>query len=308
IKPRLALKQLLQRSTENLAIGSMIAVISICGFGAILVVLITGPIDALRRYALEVSETGQGHLPVLPHKELRLLADAYEKMRVALEGKKSIEAYTQSLTHELKSPLTVIRGGAELCLEPMDSQQREKFLHNIVDEAARAELILQRLLQISSLETRTQLEKVTRVSLSQVIESVSQSLWSLREANAVSLKVEVPADLFVAADEFLLTQSFRNLLQNAIEFSERGGEILITAKPLGGKTLIEIMDEGTGIPQFAKERLFEKFFSLERPLTGLKGTGLGLTFVQEVIHLHKGEIELHNREPKGTVVRLALPQ
>jgi len=98
-----------------------------------------------------------------------------------------------------------------------------------------------------------------------------------------------------------------NLVQNAIDFSAENGRIAVTAAKAGDNVELCVDDEGPGIPEFARERLFEKFFSLERPDTGKKSTGLGLNFVKEVTALHGGTIEVSNLPHRGLRARLILP-
>jgi two-component system sensor histidine kinase CreC len=117
----------------------------------------------------------------------------------------------------------------------------------------------------------------------------------------------VDENLFAKGDPFLLHQALSNLLQNAIDFSTARGSIRIAATTGSDRVSIIVEDEGPGIPDFAKERVFERFFSLQRPGTGKKSTGLGLNFVKEVALLHGGEIRLENLPEGGLRAILSLP-
>jgi two-component system sensor histidine kinase CreC len=108
-------------------------------------------------------------------------------------------------------------------------------------------------------------------------------------------------------DPFLLHQAIANLLQNAIDFSPAGGGILLHAEKAGGNVHLRVEDSGPGIPAYAKEKVFEKFFSLQRPDTGKKGTGLGLTIAREIASLHGGEVRLENLPQGGFRASLILP-
>jgi two-component system sensor histidine kinase CreC len=111
----------------------------------------------------------------------------------------------------------------------------------------------------------------------------------------------------VQGDPFLLSQAISNLLQNAIDFSPAGGRIQLRSEVSGGRVNLSVEDQGPGIPDYARDKIFQKFFSLKRPDTGKKSTGLGLNFVREVAILHEGAIRLENLPDGGFRARLQLP-
>jgi two-component system sensor histidine kinase CreC len=123
----------------------------------------------------------------------------------------------------------------------------------------------------------------------------------------VPVSVDVPDDLFVRGDPFLLHLALSNLVQNAIDFSPPGASVTVTGAREADQAVVRIADAGPGIPEFARERVFEKFFSLERPGTGKKSTGLGLNFVKEIAALHHGQVVLDNRREGGLCAVLSFP-
>jgi two-component system sensor histidine kinase CreC len=270
-------------------------------------ILITRPIKRLTQYAHDVREGKKVVLPALVGHELKEMGLAFEKMREALEGKKYAEQYVQTLTHEIKSPLSAIRGAAELLQEGMPREKQARFLTNIRTEANRIQDIVDRLLELSSLENRSILEKVEPVSLVALARTSVESHEPAITQKGLSVVVKVDENLFAKGDPFLLHQALSNLLQNAIDFSTARGSIRIAATTGSDRVSIIVEDEGPGIPDFAKERVFERFFSLQRPGTGKKSTGLGLNFVKEVALLHGGEIRLENLPEGGLRAILSLP-
>jgi two-component system sensor histidine kinase CreC len=109
-------------------------------------------------------------------------------------------------------------------------------------------------------------------------------------------------------DPFLLHRALTNLLQNAIDFSPVGGQIEVEVAAAARECQIRVRDHGPGIPDYALDRVFEKFYSLRRPGSGKKGTGLGLTFVKEIAELHRGGVQLRNHPDGGAVATLTLPR
>jgi two-component system sensor histidine kinase CreC len=136
---------------------------------------------------------------------------------------------------------------------------------------------------------------------------VIESKQPMLSKKHLSLVDQVPENIMVRGDQFLLHQALSNLIQNAIDFSPADSQIKLIGQ-VEGKTLKFIVeDHGTGIPEFASAKVFDKFFSLQRPDSGKKSTGLRLNFVKEVAVLHKGDVKLENRADKGVQATLILP-
>ncbi len=232
---------------------------------------------------------------------------ALENMREALEGKKYVEQYIHTLTHEIKSPLSAIRGAAELLEEQMPAEKRTRFLANIRTETGRIQNLVDRMLELSELETRQTLQIREPICLSALINTVLESKSPILSSKGINLTHNIEANIRVLGDPFLLHQALSNIIQNSIDFSLPGGSITVTCRIDGEKLSLSVDDEGPGIPEHYQERVFDKFFSLQRPDTGKKSTGLGLNFVREVATLHGGDIVLQNLPDKGLRAVLSLP-
>jgi two-component system sensor histidine kinase CreC len=268
---------------------------------------ITRPIKRLTGYANDISQGKRVAFPRLDRSEIGEMGNAFAKMQETLEGKKYVEHYVQKLTHEVKSPLSAIRGAAELLEEKMSLEQRSRFLSNIRHEANRIQIIVDRMLELSALENRKILKKMERLSFSALVLTVIESKQAIVSKKQLQLAVDVPDDIMVKGDSFLLHQALSNLIQNAIDFSPAAGAIKLSARMEDTELIFSVEDDGAGVPEFAIPKVFDKFFSLQRPDSGEKSTGLGLNFVQEVAVLHGGEIVLENRDPKGVRASLTLP-
>jgi two-component system, OmpR family, sensor histidine kinase CreC len=167
--------------------------------------------------------------------------------------------------------------------------------------------LIDKMLELASLESRPQLE-MQPVQLDSLI---GQQI-ALLQPHAERRQIQLHSNLQAAklpADALLLGQAIANLLDNAIDFSPAGGQIELQGSVLAtGDYQLSIVDQGPGIPDYALERLFERFYSLPRPHRG-KSTGLGLSFVREVVERHQGSIALHNRPDgqSGACAELRLP-
>jgi two-component system sensor histidine kinase CreC len=249
-----------------------------------------------------------GSLPV----RLRLMAHALRvavnEARDALAGRGYAEQYAQTLAHEIKSPLAAIRGAAELLREPMSETARARFAGNIEEQVARAQDLVERMLELTTLERRGTLERVELVSLAQVVRLVVTEAAAVAARKHMRFEVDVPEPLLTRGDAFLLQRAVSNLARNAIDFAPDHSTVEIVARALGQQIEVIVHDYGPGLPPFAQRRVFEKFFSTARPDTGKKGTGLGLAFVREVATLHGGTARLANHPDGGTVATLRLPR
>jgi two-component system sensor histidine kinase CreC len=148
---------------------------------------------------------------------------------------------------------------------------------------------------------------VKRIAVAALFQSVVESKRAILEKQHLQLTTRHPDNARVRGDKFLLQQALSNLIQNAIDFSPTSGEIMLHSRIEGNLLKIIIEDQGAGIPEYALKKVFDKFFSLQRPNSREKSTGLGLNFVAEVAKLHNGSVELENRTGGGVRASLTLP-
>ncbi|GAA5482897.1 two-component system sensor histidine kinase CreC [Haloferula sargassicola] len=266
------------------------------------------PVSRLTTYAHEIE---QGKRPPLPKlgagQEVNTLARALESMREALEGRKYAERYVQTLTHEMKSPLAAIRGAAELLDEDMPEADRRRFMDNIRAEALRADRLLNRLLELSALEGRTGIDAGSTADLRDIAIRAIDQARPLAELAGVQIEADLPPSAVpLRGDPFILRAAITNLLENAIDFSPKDDVVRVGLRQSDSIELT-VEDHGPGVPDYAREKIFERFFSLRHLNTGRKGTGLGLTLVKEAAELHDGTIRLEAVEPTGTRAVLLLP-
>jgi two-component system sensor histidine kinase CreC len=232
---------------------------------------------------------------------------AFADVRDALAGKSYVDEYVATLTHEIKSPLAAIRGAAELLREPVPEDARIRFTQNIEEQVARAQDLVDRMLELSSLERRAVLAHREALPVAEIADAVRNELSTLAARRNVELFIDVDPSLMVSGDRFLLQRALSNLVLNAIDFAPSESAVTVDANPSRGRVDVTVRDHGPGVPPYAADRLFEKFFSTPRP-SGRKGTGLGLAFVREVAQLHGGAARLANHPDGGAVATLSIPR
>lgn len=306
-KPSVTVQPFVEAALDNIRNKGIWIVLGALLLGLILIYWLTHSIRKLTSYARAVQEGKRVTMPRLGEQELAQLAEAMESMRTELEGKDYVENYLHTLTHELKSPLAAITGAAELLGEEMPREQQRRFVANIRSESERLRQVVEQLLRLAALEKRQGLENLETVELHALLAQLVEDKSAILLPRKLSVSLKGEPSLPVEGERFLLQQALSNLLDNAIAFSPEGGEITVSLERSDGTALITIRDHGPGIPDYARERLFERFYSLQRPATGQKGSGLGLSLVREVVQLHRGAITIDNHGDGGVEARLSLP-
>ncbi|WP_134798730.1 two-component system sensor histidine kinase CreC [Leptospira interrogans] len=239
--------------------------------------------------------------PKISVPEIRGLGEEMDRLFRELAGKEYVENYVQSMTHEIKSPLSSLLASSELIIENPD--RLESLVSNIQLEGRRIQTILEKLLELSSLENQSQLEKKLNLNLQDVVQETVAS--SISEAVRKKIRFrELTETVYVEGNFFFLGMALRNLVQNALDFSNPGSEITVRCGKENGFPFLEVEDSGPGIPSYALERIFEKFYSLPRPDTGRKSSGLGLAFVREIAKLHDADLEVKNGTSTGVIARI----
>ena len=298
-KPSIAVQPYIELAQRNFFRRTLVLVVISLIAGFLISIWLSRSINKLSRYASQVSRGERVQLPNLREQELNQLGQSIELMRSELEGKDYVEEYIHTLTHEMKSPLAAIRGAAELLGEDMDQQQQLKFTQNILNQASRMGEIVARLLRLATVEKRQVLQNIESINLNDLVARVVASKEVALNINPISVKIDVNESVSVMGEEFLLHQAISNLLDNAIDFCSQGGVIVISHDFFGGFHNITITNNGVGIPDYAQDRLFERFYSLPRPDGAEKSFGLGLSFVREIANLHGGEITIGNNLIQG---------
>jgi two-component system sensor histidine kinase CreC len=264
---------------------------------------LTHSLERLTDYALAVRDGQAGSPPQSRAREIAALVEAFEEMRVALEGKAYVERYTQTLTHEFKAPLSSIRGAAELLAENPPEPDRSRFLANLRAESERLQLIVDQLLELAALESRRGGAALSEIDLADVVREVRDAAEGAAATRGIRLEQELGGPARVRGERFLLVQALRNLVQNAIEASIEATPVFLDLRVEEPHAIVEIIDSGTGMsPEFIRTRLFKPFHS-SKP----GGFGIGAFEARELIRAMGGRLDVESREGLGTRFRILLP-
>ena len=311
-KPVQSFGQFVSAAREKTLYVGLVSVLAVLMLVVMVSVWLVRPFGLIADYVRYVRAQRRFSLPRLGRRAVGVIGAAYDEMRDALAGRNYVADYVQTLTHEVKSPLSAIRGAAELLQEPgMPQPERQRFLANIQRETQRIQEMVDRMMELTALETRRMLERVEPVSLKPLLEELAGATQGQAAQRHIRIEVDAPQDATVEGDPFLLRRAVSNLLDNALDFSPEGSTVQLSLSVQRRSVHITMRDQGPGIPDYAQDKVFEKFYSLARPHSKKKSTGLGLSFVKEIASLHHGRIELDNRpegEGPGAVATLSLPR
>ncbi|MBK7001686.1 MAG: two-component system sensor histidine kinase CreC [Rhodoferax sp.] len=319
-KPVQSFGQFVVAARSRTLYAGLLSVLAVLVLGVTVSVWMVRPFGLTADYVRYVKAQPGFHPVRLLRRAWDLLRAAFDEMRDALAGRNYVADYVQTLTHEVKSPLSAIRGAAELLQEPMDEAQRQRFLANIQRETLRIQEMVDRMMELTALETRRVLDNTQPVALLALLDELAHASHGVAAQRGCRITVAATedmadmanmADMTVEADPFLLRRAISNLLDNALDFSPEGGHIQLGLQMHGRWAKVTVRDQGPGIPDYARDKVFEKFYSLARPHSRKKSTGLGLSFVHEIVSLHRGKVELGNRPDKegtGACAVLWLPR
>ena len=286
-----------------MAAGPVVLVIALFVFGVcvllshLLTAQLIAPIDQMAEH---LDEPGS----VSVYRELEPFAQKirsqHEKI---LAAAKSRQDFTANVSHELKTPLTAISGYAELIENRMvDEDQQLRFAGEIRKSAARLLSLINDILQLSELDEAEKPMQMQSVELFALAREVCQNLRVQADSRKIRLQC-FGREAEVTGDRELLKELMENLVQNSIRYNREGGFVQVTVKQTGGKASLTVEDNGIGIPKDAQERVFERFYRVDKSRsreTG--GTGLGLAIVKHIAQIHDAQVELFSELGKGTKV------
>ena len=220
------------------------------------------------------------------------------------------EEFVGNVSHELRTPLSLIKGYVETLLDGArnNPEVAEHFLQIIARNAERLDLLIQDLLTISALESGRVQINLQPVHLHAVAEKVLADLKARADGRNITLKNELP-DLTASADESRLEQVLANLVDNAIKYGRAQGSVVLGGEKQGGEKIeIFVRDDGPGIPAESLDRVFERFYRVDKGRSRESGgTGLGLSIVKHIVQNHGGEVWAKSEPGKGATFFFTLP-
>jgi two-component system phosphate regulon sensor histidine kinase PhoR len=209
-----------------------------------------------------------------------------------------------NVSHELRTPLSLIKGFVETLQEGAknDPELATRFLQTIEKHTDRLTFLIEDLLSISRLESGRTIVNLQPIDMREQVQKVLEDLHTRVEEKRVRIHNTVPEGMIARADSDRLQQVLYNLVENAIKYGRKEGEVSVGAKSVAdGKVEVWVQDNGPGIPPEAHERVFERFYRVDRARSRESGgTGLGLAIVKHIVQAHGGEVWVESQVGVGT--------
>ncbi len=266
------------------------------------------PLDSIMSAAASINEAQDLSRRIgLPpgRDEFSQLAATFDQLFQRLEKSfESEQQFAADASHELRTPVSIIKGACEYA-EKYDETPEERLetISMIHRQANRMSQLISQLLSMTRLDQGTETAKLEPVKLNDLIRSLCQEQAYDPDRLILELQEEVTA----AADPALLSRLIQNLVENGFKYGRPDGCVWISVRQSGGEILLEVRDNGMGIPSEQQDKIWQRFYRADPARSGEGGTGLGLAIVQQIAHLHGGYMTLESVPRVGSAFTLHLP-
>jgi len=271
------------------------------------------PVAAMASKTQEITaERLSERLPIHnPHDEFGRLATVFNDTLARLEDSfERLRRFTADASHELRTPLTAIRSVGEVALQDvLDPARCRDVIGSMLEESDRLARLVDSLLTLTRADSGGVHLKREPLDLTSLVNDVTDCLGALAEEKGQSLTVEIVDALTVEADRTTLRQALINLLDNAIRYTPAGGHIRLVVKRIRDEAVVEVCDDGPGIPAEHREKIFERFYRVGKDRSSeTGGAGLGLAIARWAVGINGGRIELESEEGRGSTFRVVLSE
>jgi len=296
----------------QLVIGFPIAVIIFTVGGCILVRRALMPVESITRAAEQITQHNLSErLPVSKTgDELERLSVSLNRMIARLDDAfQNSKRFVADASHELRTPLTILRGELETLIENrrLDPEVRERAA-SMFEEAVRLTRVVEQLFTLSRLDAGEAQADWSRFDLASLAKTTAEQMSLLAEDKNITIACDATQSVEVEGDPARLKQVVVNLLDNAIKYTHSGGAVELHVRRANGNAVLEVADNGVGIPRDALPHIFERFYRVDQIRSGdFEGAGLGLSIAKAICSAHGAEIQATSVPSGGSCFRVTLP-
>lgn len=274
--------------------------------------LLVEPMEKLKE---SIDDIRNGYSSVLTlvntYKETEEISDSLRQivnqMRIQDESRQD---FVSNVSHELKTPMTSMKVLADSLImqENVPEEVYREFLVDIGQEIDRENNLITELLNLSKMTSRVVPMNITEININGLIEIILKRVRPLAQKRDIELTLVSERSVIAGVDEVKLVMAFTNLIENAVKYNKEHGTVSVTVDSDHKNFIVKIIDTGIGIPKEAHDRIFEKFYRVDKSRAReVGGTGLGLAIARTVVTLHRGTIQVESEEEKGTTFIVTIP-
>ncbi len=269
------------------------------------------PVDQIRKAAVKISSTNlEERIDIKGRKdELGRLAETFNAMIARLKDSfQRINQFSIDVSHELKTPLTILKGETEVVLrKERNSEEYKKLLQSNLEEIDRMAQIIDDLLLLSKADSQDIKLNIGNISLRDLVSDVCVNMKLFADKKDIALVVDDLADVRMAGDELKLRRMLWNIMENGIKYTQQGGIVTVSSYTNNGYVCINVKDNGIGISNDDIKYIFDRFYRADRSRKRESGSGLGLSISKWIAEAHKGFIEVVSQPSKGSQFLIKLP-
>lgn len=269
------------------------------------------PVDQIRRAAVKISSSNLDEKIDITGRrdELGRLAETFNAMIGRLKDAfQRINQFSIDVSHELKTPLTILKGETEVALrKEREKDDYQKLLLSNLEEIDRMSCIIDDLLLLSKADTKEIKLNMEEVALRDLIMDVCMNMKVVADKKSVELQINELEDVRLRGDELKLRRMLLNVVENGIKYSHVGGKVSVSSYVNDGYARIDVKDDGIGISEEDIKYVFDRFYRADRSRKRESGSGLGLSISRWIAGAHKGSIEVNSQPTQGSVFTIKLP-
>ena len=289
----------------------LLAVLSAVVGAGLTLLLSRIPLKPIRDLIEAINQLADGNFKVRIHldlnREFERLSESFNRMAQELENTELLRSdFINNFSHEFKTPIVSLRGFAKILKnDSLTKEERDEYLDIIISESNRLSQLSTNVLNLSKIEKMSILSDMESFDLSEEVRQSVLLLESKWQKKDLELFIDMD-ELEYRGNKALLNQVWINLIDNAIKFSPQNGKIKLKLHRKKDQVVFQILDNGCGMDEETKNHIFDRFYQGDSSHTA-EGNGIGLTVVEKIVHLHKGQIRVVSEAGIGTTFTVNLP-
>ncbi|WP_042346760.1 sensor histidine kinase [Bacillus massiliigorillae] len=310
--PLTSMNEFTQEYTYVWFIAGFLFIVLMFFLGVKVINIMVKPLKEMKTAAMRMAKGDYSTvIDISGRDEIGSLAQAFNQMSQSIQEEDERKRdFLADISHELRTPLSYVKGYTQALLDGLvqSKEDERKYLQLISRETKKLQNLVQDLLDLTKLESKTFVINPNPVAFAQFIEDFMEKYVSILQDKKINLKLDLNPEVIISGDEVRLEQIIQNILENALRYTEADGTISLTLTEEGNNCVLTIEDTGRGISEDHLEKITQRFYRVNKARSRFDGgTGIGLSIVEKLMELHKGQMTIESELHKGTKVILVFP-